>query len=237
MINIPRQMHEMLLKVAEALGDDLLDQVTFVGGTTTMLLITDPITRQAVRATVDVDCIVRNSGKAGWYRFREQLRERGFRESMEDDVTCRMRLGELKVDLMPDDALILGFTNRWYRETIETAQPYALSDTITINLLVPVYFVATKLEAYLGRGGNDPLRSHDLEDIINLVDGREELVGEITAASDDVRDYIARQFRELHEHPDFDNSILGNLQDERRADLVFSRWEQIASLARHNNRH
>jgi hypothetical protein len=67
----------------------------------------------------------------------------------------------------------------------------------TIRLLAPEYFIATKLEAYQGRGNNDPLLSHDLEDIINLVDGREELLGEIGQLQTSVRKYIAQQFAEL----------------------------------------
>ena len=78
---------------------------------------------------------------------------------MEDDVICRMHLGALKVDLMPDDETILGFSNRWYRQAIEHAEPYPLNDSTTINLLAQAYFIATKLEAYLGRGSNDPLSS------------------------------------------------------------------------------
>lgn len=228
--NFPQQMLQMLIPVAEALGDELLPCVAFVGGSTTALLITDPITRQAVRFTEDVDLILKVNGKAHWQRLQQQLRARGFKESMQDNLTCRMRLGNLKVDFMPDDATILGFTNRWYHKALATAQPYALSDVITINLLAPAYFIATKLEAYHGRGNNDPLSSHDLEDIINLVDGRNELAEEIARAEEDVRRYIAEQFTALLEHPDFDYAVQGNLQDSNRSDLFFSRWEKIGAL-------
>ena len=56
---------------------------------------------------------------------------------MEDDTICRMRLGDLKVDLMPDDENILGFTNRWYRSAITHAEPYPLNESISINLFMP----------------------------------------------------------------------------------------------------
>lgn len=225
-------MLEMLLPVAEALGEELLAHVAFVGGSTTAFLVTDPITRQAVRFTEDVDLIVHVDGLAQWQQWQRKLHARGFTQHMEDDIICRMRLGDLKVDLMPDDENILGFTNRWYRSAIEHAEPYPLNESITINLLSPVYFIATKLEAWLGRGGNDPMRSHDLEDMINLVDGREELAGEVMAATPDVRDYIAAQFQALLEHPEFDYAIQGNLQDNNRAELFYQRWEQISGLNR-----
>ena len=229
-MNVPQQMLDMLLPVAEALGDELLARVAFVGGSTTALLITDPITRQAVRFTEDVDLIVHVDGLAGWHQWQRELNARGFTQHMGDDTICRMRLGNLKIDLMPDDANILGFSNRWYRSAIENAEPCPLSESITIKLLSPVYFIATKLEAWRGRGNNDPMRSHDLEDIINLVDGREELAGEIMAATADVRAYIAEQFQTLLAHPDFDYAIQGNLQDNNRAELFYQRWEQVAAL-------
>ena len=43
----------MLKTVAEALGEDLRKRLVFVGGCTTALFITDPITLEDVRATDD----------------------------------------------------------------------------------------------------------------------------------------------------------------------------------------
>ncbi|WP_346658652.1 MULTISPECIES: hypothetical protein [unclassified Bradyrhizobium] len=50
---------------------------------------------------------------------------------------------------------------------------------MNIKRLTPELFVATKLEAYLGRGNDNLLGSRDIEDILLVVDGREELVAEI----------------------------------------------------------
>ena len=116
----------MLTEVATALDKALLQQVAFVGGCTTGLLVTDDFSRQSVRFTDDVDLIVSVAGKSGWYQLRKQLIDSGFTESMNDDVNCRMRLGELKVDFMPDDVDALGFTNQWYAEAFATATPYRL---------------------------------------------------------------------------------------------------------------
>ncbi len=107
--NDQRQLREMLEPVAMALGDALLPYVAFVGGTATALLITDPFTRETVRFTEDIDLIVKAESHAQWQKFQQQLRQRGFKESMEDNLICRMCLGHLKVNFMPDDASILGF--------------------------------------------------------------------------------------------------------------------------------
>lgn len=220
----------MLETVAVALGDDLRDHMVFVGGCTTALLITDPITLEDVRATDDVDLIVDLAGYAAWTQLQEQLRGKGFSESHEDTVICRMRLGELKVDFMPDDETILGFSNRWYAKGIETAQTHALTPALTIKHLSPALFVATKLEAYQGRGQGDFMGSRDMEDILLLVDGRVELIDEVRAADGDIKSFIATQFRELQRDHEFENFIAGNIRGpEGRVDIVRERFVAIGA--------
>ena len=146
------QLHEMLVMVARALGNDLLKEVAFLGGCTTGLLLTDKASKEAVRYTDDVDLITHVIGLSGWIRFQNRIKERGFKESMEDDINCRMRLNGLIVDFMPDDEKILGYSNRWYGQALKKAKDYELQDNLIIQLVTPVFFIATKLEAYKGRG-------------------------------------------------------------------------------------
>ncbi len=125
-----------------------------------------------------------------------------------------MKLGELRVDFMPDDEKVLGFSNRWYQQAMESANRHSLDNDISINLISPVYFVATKLEAFKGRGNEDALSSRDIEDILNLVDGREELIDEIAASSTEVRDYIAEEIQALLDDNNFAyavSSLVGHL--------------------------
>lgn len=176
MTTVRGQLLQMLQTVASALGGELRERLVFVGGCTTALFITDEITLEGVRATDDVDLIADLVGFAEWRKLQEQLRQKGFSESQDDAVICRMRLGDLKVDFMPDDEEILGFSNRWYAKGIETAVTLALTDELNIRRLTPELFVATKLEAYLGRGRGDLFMSRDLEDTFSsLMAGRESL--------------------------------------------------------------
>lgn len=230
-MSIQGQLLHMLETVADALGDDLCQQMVFVGGCSTAVLITDEITLQEVRATDDVDLIIDLAGMAQWMQLQERLRDKGFTVSGEDEVICRMRLGNLKVDFMPDDPNILGFTNRWYKEGIYTAINFALPSGRVIKHLTPPLFLATKLEAYNGRGQNDPLGSHDLEDIINVVDGRPELLREVELADVEVRDYLAKEFHALLEHPDFEGFIYGNIRGpDGRAEIVVKRVSALATI-------
>jgi predicted nucleotidyltransferase len=228
MSTVKGQLLHMLEAVAEALGRDLRERLVFVGGCTTALFITDEIVLEGVRATDDVDLIVDLVGRAQWAEMQNELRQRGFAESPEDEVICRMRLGDLKVDFMPDDEGILGFSNRWYAKGIETAVICSLTDTLNIRRLTPELFVATKLEAYLGRGNNDLLGSRDIEDILLVVDGREELAAEIQGADNDVRRYIAEQFKALLRRDDFDHFLEGNIKaPEGRVEMVRERFVSI----------
>ncbi|MBB4382699.1 hypothetical protein [Bradyrhizobium sp. SBR1B] len=232
MTTVKGQLLQMLQTVAQSLGDDLRERLVFVGGCTTALFITDEIVLEGVRATDDVDLIVDLVGHAQWAQLQDQLRQKGFVESPEDEIICRMRLGELKVDFMPDDESILGFSNRWYAKGIETAVTCPLNETLNIKRLTPELFVATKLEAYLGRGNGDLLGSRDIEDILLVVDGREELVTEIQNADDDVRSYIAEKFKALLTHEDFDHSLEGNIKGpEGRVDIVRERFVAICNAA------
>ena len=224
MTTVRGQLLEMLEAVAVGLGDELRAQMVFVGGCTTALFITDPITLEDVRATDAVDLIVDLAGLAGWAVLQDALFQKGFTVSAEDEVICRMRLGDLKVDFMPDDPAILGFSNRWYETGIETAETHALRADLEIKLLTPPLFLATKLEAYLGRGDDDPIGSHDLEDVLIVVDGREELAAEVSQADAGIRSFIAEQLGSLMKHYDYDSFIDGNVRGPAgRAEIVRAR--------------
>jgi len=222
----------MLLAVARALGQEILNEVAFVGGCTTSLLITDDFSKESARYTDDVDLIIGVMGLIEWHKFEMTLtKEKGFTRSMEEKVLCRLYLGDLKVDFMPFDGSILGFTNRWYEKALATAEPYNLADEFTIRVLTPPLFIATKLEAYRGRGNNDPIGSKDITDIIALFDGRPSLVGEIKRADQDIREYISVQLAELLENPDFDYAVQGATRSyQGRENLIFQRIEYVVDV-------
>jgi len=221
----------MLRQVAEALGEELREQVAFVGGCTTGLLLTDAFTREQVRSTDDVDLIISVMSYIDLHRFKEALKAKGFKEpsSMDEDMPiCAMKLGELRVDLMPDHDEVLGFSNHWYPLALQTAEPVSLGEDLTIRVVTPPLFVATKLEAYKGRGEGDPLSSHDIEDILNLVDGRPELLDEVRAADSALQAYIAAELSELLGKDDSGYAVQSQAGDPDREALLFERLEILA---------
>lgn len=69
--------------------EELCNEVTFVGGCITGLLITDKAASD-VRFTVDVDCIINVITRSGYYAISEKLRQKGFKEMIfGDHPICR----------------------------------------------------------------------------------------------------------------------------------------------------
>lgn len=223
--NDPNLPH--LRQVAEALGD-LREQVVFIGGAVAGLLVTDPLA-DSVRATRDVDAVV-NANRALFHRIEASVATRGFARDVSSDVICRWvhKASGVLFDLMPVQPDVLGFSNRWYPYAVETAVPVDLGNGVTIRLVSAVAFVATKLEAFAGRGGGDFLSSHDLEDVLNIVDGREALAAELAAAPADVRQAVAAAFGPLLASPDFVNVLPGLLAEPERVGVVLGRLKAMS---------
>lgn len=217
----------ILLRVAQALGD-LRDDLVFVGGCAAGLLVTDPVV-SGVRATDDVDAIVEAASLTRFHAVEARLGERGFVQDAESGVICRWRHKASRTifDLMPTDPAILGFANRWYPEAVRSAHWVNLNPALRIRLLSAPAFVATKLEAFATRGKADVF-SHDLEDILVLVDGRPELAEELEHAEAAMQAAVRTQFAALLQRPDFDNALPGLIADATRADIVLQRLRGMA---------
>ena len=224
----------MIIHVAKRLGD-LRDKVVFVGGCATGMFITDPAMPE-VRATQDVDVIVEIASRMEYYRLEEELRNRGFKQDLSENApVCRWLVDAIKVDIMPTQEEILGFSNRWYLPAIKNADLIELEKELTIKLVSPPYFLATKIDAFKGRGGGDYMASHDMEDIITILDGRPEIVSEIRSSSDDLKDFLSRTFRILLVNDEFLDSIPGHLSPDRasqtRLPMLIERLREIAEIS------
>jgi len=230
---VPHNNLELLAETARLL-EPLLEELAFVGGATTALLISDP-GADAVRTSYDVDAIAAITSYAGYVEFSARLRELGFTEDTSEGAPiCRWRHERIILDLMPLDTNVFGFSNRWYKAALDSAVEHILEDGLHIRVVTAVYFCATKLEAFAGRGKGDYMASHDLEDLISVIDGRAEIVTEVELAPVDVRTYITSEIRKLLSVREFVDSLPGYLRPDRasqaRLGNLLSRLEQITAL-------
>ena len=73
--------------------------------------------------------------------------------------------------------------------------------------------------------------SKDIQDIVAILDGREEIIGEIKASNLDLRDELTRWFAELLDSNDFLDALPGHLPGDQasqaRVLIIVSRIEKI----------
>ncbi|MEX2411165.1 MAG: hypothetical protein WD607_07295 [Candidatus Paceibacterota bacterium] len=151
-----------------------------------------------IRATFDVDCVVELRSKMAHARLEGNLRALGFaNDTSKGAPICRWIYQNVKVDVMPADSDVLGFSNRWYKEGIENKIPKTLSNGTEIFVFPAAYYLAAKFEAHKRRGGTDLRQSHDFEDIIYILDNCSELLDNIKASKETVKTYLVAA-RKLH---------------------------------------
>ena len=125
----------------------------------------------------------------------------------------------------------MGFTNRWYLPALKNAKETTLDNGLTIRLISPAYFIATKLFAFRSRGKSD-FYCHDMEDIINVINGNINIVTEILSSDEDVRNYIRSEFIKIMKDRLFlTNCIPGHLDSEdiERTEIVYKRIHDVIS--------
>lgn len=225
---------QMLDVVAARLGENLCAQLVFVGGAVAGLLISDPA-QPAVRPTEDVDLLAQVLARSDYYALEEQLRARGFEQDMRPHAPiCRWLVDGVVVDVMPTIPEVLGFANRWYPLAVQTAWTAQLPSGCAVQVISAPAFVATKLEAFVGRGQGDYLLSHDLGDLISVVDGRASLIEELRRSAPELQAGIAEQVGRLLASRGFRDSLPGHLPGDgasqaRLPDLLV-KLERIAGL-------
>lgn len=220
----------LLAAMARAMGP-LCEKVVFVGGCATGLLIDNPRLMD-VRPTEDVDAIVEVASLAAYHQLAAELIRRGFRQTLEDNTPpFRWYWSRMQLDLVPLDEKVLGFANPWYRAGHDASVLTELDDGMVLKHLSAPYFLATKFEAFKDRGRNDVFMSHDLEDILTVVEGRSALVDETMKAPDDVRQHIARSVAGLLALPPFTNALPGLLNDPQQENRVHMRLKRMARQA------
>lgn len=223
-----------LIKEAAKLLIPVLDELVFVGGCTTGLFISDEGAGD-VRPTFDVDAITEITTYADYTSFSQRLRELGFIEDTSEGAPlCRWRNEGTTLDVMPLNEKILGFSNRWYKAAIESAQEFEMEPALYIRVVTAPYFCATKIEAFRERGKDDYLASHDLEDLVTVIDGRRELLDELRSAPDDVRSYIAAAIAQMLKTNQFIDALPGYLlsdaASQSRISILLKILNEISTL-------
>jgi hypothetical protein len=127
-------------------------------------------------------------------------------------------------DFRPD---VIGFASRWLPEALNTSVERKVGTSKKVRIISPGCFLATKLDAFRSRGRNDYLGSHDLEDLVMVIDGCSRIGSHVQATSQEMRSYIVGEFRNLLGQRAFFESLDGHVSEFGRAEIVLARIREI----------
>ncbi len=202
----------------------------FTGGSVVGLLITDPAAPPPSR-TKDIDIVLEITGYGEFAAMEHLLRQAGFTQNLLENVpVVAWHWRGVRVDFLPHQPNAMMHTNRWF--------PYLIDEAERVEILPGKHawcasapcFIATKLEAFFSRGKGDFLMSKDIEDILAVVDGREELEEEMKLATPDVRGFVITSLIGLLEDGRFMDSIPQIVPDDTREMILTNRIRRIALL-------
>ncbi|GAB4518951.1 MAG: hypothetical protein Tsb004_29780 [Allomuricauda sp.] len=216
-------------KIATALGD-LNDSVVYVGGAVVSLYI-DDMAAEDIRPTKDLDLTFQLASFAELEELRVQLTEKGFTQSADDNVNCRFRYEDLKIDVMSTQSVGWAPSNPWFAKGFEKAITKSL-DGVNIKVLPLPYFLATKMEAFFDRGIKDVYASHDLEDITYLLNYTTTIDEQIIAAENDVKPYLIKKLTTFKKDKTILTAIRGSLyydQADERMEIIQERIQKITT--------
>ena len=217
--------------------DQLRVPYAFTGGVVIGFLLDHPHLA-TLRPTGDVDAIAAVVTRIQHTALEEQLRQLGFHhDTSEGAPICRWLFQGTKVDVMPAKDTAGQKSNPWFEHALQTASLKTLRQ-VTVRVVSATCFVATKLVAFADRGKGDFYGSHDLEDVVTVVDGRSSLVAELAAEDAALRTFVSAEIRRLLGVPGFIDALPGHLESDeasqQRLPLLLGRLQAIAKLSEAN---
>jgi predicted nucleotidyltransferase len=183
----------VVAEVAQALKDIKQDMV-FVGGAVVSLYTDDPAADE-IRPTQDIDMTLNIVNLSHWEKVQAQLAALGFHPDPYGHAICSYKYKDIPVDIMAAEDGTLGPTNRWYKIGFENLWTAKAKDQEIFILSAPCY-LATKFEAFNDRG-TDYRTSHDMEDIIYVLDNRINILEEIAKDDTRIAQFIKEQLQNL----------------------------------------
>lgn len=166
----------VVAEVARAL-QKLKEQIVFVGGAVVSLYTDDPAADE-IRPTADIDLTINVVNLSDWSHLQDHLAVLGFYPDPFGQSICSYKYNNIPVDIMSVEDSHFGPSNKWYKIGFNDLWRVHVEDQ-EIKILAAPCYLATKFEAFLNRG-NDYRTSHDIEDIIYIIDNRTNIVNRMS---------------------------------------------------------
>jgi len=181
----------IVAEIAAALKD-LKQEMVFVGGAIISLYTDDPASDE-IRPTQDIDMTLNIINLAHFNQLQQKLKSLGFHPDPYGHAICSYKYKDIAVDIMAMEDGPFGPSNRWYKIGVQDLMTARANDQEIKILSAPCY-LASKFEAFNNRG-TDYRTSHDMEDIIYVVDNRINIVNEIMQSDIRIKSYLKEQFQ------------------------------------------
>ncbi|HUM98758.1 MAG TPA: nucleotidyl transferase AbiEii/AbiGii toxin family protein [Chitinophagaceae bacterium] len=204
--------------------------VVFAGGAV-VSLYADADFREEARPTDDVDVVIELVAYKNYAAVEEQLRAIGFENDMYSKVICRYRYQGLIVDIMPTNEKVFGFSNKWYAPGFKQAIDFEIDKRHSVKIFPAAYFIASKIEAFKGRGKNDGRTSSDFEDIVFILNYRNAVWTELLQADEKLKEYLKEEFKTFVAGTYIDEWIAVHLDynDRQRVVIIVNRLKEFIS--------
>ncbi len=208
----------VVAEVAKALKN-YKDKMVFVGGAV-VSLYTDDAAAGEIRPTGDIDLTLNIINLSNWVIIQEELSKLGFHPDPFGHAICSYKYKDIPVDIMATEDGPLEPSNRWYKIGFTDLWKVKVK-TQEINILKAPYYLATKFEAFNNRG-TDYRTSHDMEDIIYILDNRIDIVNEIKKSPIVVKNYIKSELQKI-----IDNNLLDEILESHIHPLVIKQRQPL----------
>jgi predicted nucleotidyltransferase len=211
-------MHENLLRlklVNQALAN-LGREYVFVGGATVSLYATNVELAAEIRPTDDVDVVVELAAYSEYSALDERLRAIGFKNDVESGIICRYIIYGIIVDVMPTENDAIGFSNKWYQEGFSNAIAYVLDEETSVQIFTLPYFMASKWEAFKGRGKNDYRTNKDFEDLVYVWENADDFADRLLVAPEHLKAYLHDELAEVIYGSDFEEGLYAHLTSVKK---------------------
>ncbi|SMO39736.1 hypothetical protein SAMN06265379_101518 [Saccharicrinis carchari] len=216
--------------VAAALKD-IKQNMVFVGGAVVSLYADDPAADE-IRPTQDIDIALNIVNLSHWQEVQEQLGALGFHPDPFGHAICSYKYKDIPIDIMATEAGPLGPANRWYKIGFNNLWTAKAKDQEIKILSAPCY-LATKFEAFNDRG-SDYRISHDIEDIIYVLDNRTTIAEEVAQDDSRIANFIKKQLQNISSKDLMQEVLMAHIHPlmlEERMPIV---EEKITQILNHN---
>lgn len=169
---------------------------------------------------------------AALQHIQKQLSVLGFHPDPFGHAICSYKYKDIPVDIMAAEDGPFGPSNRWYKIGFNNLWT-ANAKNQKIKILSAPCYLATKFEAFNNRG-KDYRTSHDMEDIIYVLDNRIGIVEDIKKDNARIANFIKEQLQNIIHKGMMQEVLVAHIHPLMLAERLPMAEDKITQIINHN---